>query len=149
MNQRTKDLWVIPSIIALATGIPLGAGFMFLGLWLAGTPIKPSFSLEWLRAALFASLPVWGARGRQFESARPDHYLESIIYFSFSQVLSQVAAIGNLATMGKIWGTLSIPKFQCLPDGADRTFRDAELCPDCTTCDPCVSIRRTQWIVRS
>jgi membrane protein implicated in regulation of membrane protease activity len=59
MNQRTKDLWVIPSIIALATGIPLGAGFMFLGLWLAGTPIQPSFSMHWLKAALFASLPVW------------------------------------------------------------------------------------------
>lgn len=50
---------MIPSIIALATGIPLGAGFMILGLWLAGTPIQPSFSLHWLRAAFFASLPVW------------------------------------------------------------------------------------------
>lgn len=57
MNQRTRDLWVIPSIIALATGIPLGAGFLFLGLWLAGTPIKPAFSLGWLKAALLTSLP--------------------------------------------------------------------------------------------
>jgi membrane protein implicated in regulation of membrane protease activity len=59
MNQRTKELWVIPAIIALVTGIPLGGGFMFLGLWLAGTPIRPSLSLEWLKLALFASLPVW------------------------------------------------------------------------------------------
>jgi len=55
MNQRTRDLWVIPII----TGIVLGAIFMFLGLWLAGTPINPSFSLGWLKLAFFASLPVW------------------------------------------------------------------------------------------
>jgi membrane protein implicated in regulation of membrane protease activity len=59
MHQRTKELRVIPTIIALATGIPLGVRFLFLGLWLARTPIKPSFSLEALRLALFASLPVW------------------------------------------------------------------------------------------
>jgi len=50
---------VIPTVIALVTGIPLGAGFMVLGLWLTGTPIKASFSIEWLMAALLASLPVW------------------------------------------------------------------------------------------
>lgn len=50
---------MIPTIIALATGIPLGAGFMFLGLRLGGTPVRFSFSLGWLRVALFASLPVW------------------------------------------------------------------------------------------
>lgn len=59
MNPKTKELWVIPIIIALATGIPLGAVFMFLGLWLAGTPINTFFSLEWMKAALSASLPVW------------------------------------------------------------------------------------------
>jgi hypothetical protein len=59
VNQRTKELWVIPTIIALATGMPIGAGFMFLGLWLVGTPIHPSFSLGWLKLALSASLPVW------------------------------------------------------------------------------------------
>jgi membrane protein implicated in regulation of membrane protease activity len=32
---------------------------MLLGLWLAGTPIHPSFSLGWVKLALFASLPVW------------------------------------------------------------------------------------------
>jgi hypothetical protein len=52
-------LWVIPIVVALATGIPVGAGFMFLGLWLAGTPIHISFSLEWIMAALSTSLPVW------------------------------------------------------------------------------------------
>jgi len=59
MNQRAKELWLIPTIIALATGIPLGACFMFLGQWLAGTPIHPSFSLGWVKLGLFASLPVW------------------------------------------------------------------------------------------
>jgi len=59
MNQRTKDLWVIPIIISLATGIVLGAIFLFLGPWLTGTPIRPSFSLRWLKLALFVSLPVW------------------------------------------------------------------------------------------
>ena len=59
MNQRTKELWLIPTIIALATGIPLGACFMLLGLWLSGSPIHPSFSLGWVKLALFASLPVW------------------------------------------------------------------------------------------
>jgi len=59
MNQRTRELWLIPTIISLATGIPLGAGFMFLGLRLAGTPIPPSLSFTWVKLALFASLPVW------------------------------------------------------------------------------------------
>jgi len=59
MNPKSKELWVIPTIIALATGIPLGAGFMFLSLWLAGTPINASFSLEWIKAALSTSLPMW------------------------------------------------------------------------------------------
>ena len=59
MNPKTKELWVIPTIIALATGIPVGAGFMFLGLWLGGTPIHASFSLGWIKVALSASLPVW------------------------------------------------------------------------------------------
>ena len=59
MNPKTKELWVIPIVIALATGIPLGAAFMFLGLWLAGTPVQASFSVEWIRGALSTSLPVW------------------------------------------------------------------------------------------
>jgi hypothetical protein len=59
MNPKTKELWVIPTIVAFATGIPLGAGFMFLGLWFAGTPIHASFSLEWIKLALSTSLPVW------------------------------------------------------------------------------------------
>lgn len=59
MNPKTKELWVIPTIIALATGIPLGAVFMFLGLWLAGSPVNASLSFEWIRVALFTSLPVW------------------------------------------------------------------------------------------
>ena len=60
MNPKTKELWVIPTVIALATGIPLAAGFMFLSLWLAGTPITaPSFSLEWIKVALTTSLPMW------------------------------------------------------------------------------------------
>jgi hypothetical protein len=59
MNPKTKELWVIPTVVALATGIPLGAGFMFLALWLAGTPIHASFSLEWIKVALSTSLPVW------------------------------------------------------------------------------------------
>jgi hypothetical protein len=59
MNPRTKELWLIPIIIALATGIPLGAGFMFLGLLVAGTPINASFSFGWIEAALSTSLPVW------------------------------------------------------------------------------------------
>jgi membrane protein implicated in regulation of membrane protease activity len=59
MNPKTKELWVIPTVIALATGIPLAAGFMFLSLWLAGTPITASFSLEWIKVALTTSLPMW------------------------------------------------------------------------------------------
>lgn len=59
MHQKTKELWAIPIFIALVTGIPLGAGFMFLGLWVSGTPIHPSFSIEWLWRALSAPLPVW------------------------------------------------------------------------------------------
>lgn len=55
MNQRIKDVWVIPTTITLVAGI----GFLFLGPWLTGTPIRPSFSLAWLKIALLASLPVW------------------------------------------------------------------------------------------
>lgn len=59
MNPKTKELWVIPTIIALATGISLGFGFMFLSLRLAGTPIHASFSLGWIKVVLSTSLPVW------------------------------------------------------------------------------------------
>ena len=55
MNPKTKELWVIPTIIALATGIPLA----FFSLWIAGSPINPSFSLRWMKMALYPSLPVW------------------------------------------------------------------------------------------
>ena len=55
MNQKTRELWVIPTIIALVTG----ASFLFLGPWLTSTPIKPSFSVTWLKLALFSFLPVW------------------------------------------------------------------------------------------
>src|ERR1700728_2749052 len=59
MNPKTKELWVIPIIIALATGLPLGLGFMFLSLWFAGTPVTASFSLEWMTEVFSASLPIW------------------------------------------------------------------------------------------
>lgn len=59
MNREAKELWVIPIIIAVVTGVPLGAGFMFLGFWLAGTPIHVSFSFGWLKMALSTPLPVW------------------------------------------------------------------------------------------
>lgn len=55
MNQRTKELWLIPTIISLATGIAL----IFLELWLAGTPVNPSLSFAWIKLALFTSLPMW------------------------------------------------------------------------------------------
>jgi hypothetical protein len=55
MQQKTKELWVIPIIITLGTGIPL----TLLGLWLSGTPIHPSFSFSWMKVALSASLPMW------------------------------------------------------------------------------------------
>lgn len=59
MNQKTKESWVIPSIVALATGLPLGILFMFLGLWLAGTPIHASFSFDWVKIVLSTALPTW------------------------------------------------------------------------------------------
>jgi hypothetical protein len=59
MNQKTKELWVIPIIVALATGIPLGALFMLLGLWLAGTPIHAPFSFNSLKEVLSTALPTW------------------------------------------------------------------------------------------
>lgn len=59
MNPRTRELWVIPTVISLATGILVSAGFLLLGLRLAGTPVHLSFSLGWLKVALFASFPVW------------------------------------------------------------------------------------------
>jgi hypothetical protein len=61
MNPKTKELWVIPIIIALATGVPLGVGFMFLSLWLEGTPVNATFSLEWITEVLSTSLPMWVA----------------------------------------------------------------------------------------
>jgi hypothetical protein len=59
MDKKIKELWVVPLIIALATGIPLGVLFTLLGLWLAGTPIHASFSINWLEAVLSTTLPVW------------------------------------------------------------------------------------------
>lgn len=59
MNQKTKELWVIPIVVALATGIPISAVFMFLTAWLTGVPIHNPLSLGWIRPALAAQLPVW------------------------------------------------------------------------------------------
>jgi hypothetical protein len=59
VNQKTKELWVIPAIVAIVTGILLGTLFMFLGPWLAGTPIHVSLSFAWMTAELSARLPIW------------------------------------------------------------------------------------------
>jgi hypothetical protein len=59
MDQKIKELWVIPIIVALVTGIPIAAVFMFLTAWATGVPIHNPLSLSWVKPALFAQLPVW------------------------------------------------------------------------------------------
>jgi hypothetical protein len=59
MDQKTKELWVIPTIVALVTGIPIAAVFMFLTAWATGVPIHNPLTLSWVKPALFAQLPVW------------------------------------------------------------------------------------------
>ena len=60
MNPKTKELWrghsdrYRPCYRHTAR-----SGFMFLSLWLAGTPINSSFSLEWIKVALPGFFPMW------------------------------------------------------------------------------------------
>lgn len=59
MDQKTKELWVIPSVIALATGIILGFLFLFLTAWATGVQLRSSFTFGWLKALLSVQMPLW------------------------------------------------------------------------------------------
>lgn len=59
MNQKLKELWVIPSIVAVMTGIPIAVCFMFLSAWSTGVPIHNPFSIASVKAAASTNLPVW------------------------------------------------------------------------------------------
>jgi len=59
MNQKLKELWIIPIIVAVTTGIPISALFMFLGAWSTGVPIHNPFSVASVKAALSSDFPLW------------------------------------------------------------------------------------------
>jgi hypothetical protein len=57
MGQKTKEQSVIKIIINLGQGVLL----LVWGAWYNGVPIHNPFSLSWVKAALFARVPVWVA----------------------------------------------------------------------------------------
>lgn len=61
MNQKTREQWLIPIIIALATGLPLLILSIYLTAWATGAILRPPFTLGWIRSLLSASvqLPLW------------------------------------------------------------------------------------------
>lgn len=60
MDQRTRERWLIPVVISLATGVPLGVAFLYLNAWATGATLRPPFTLGWLRSILVVQVPLWG-----------------------------------------------------------------------------------------
>lgn len=60
MDQKTRELWVIPIIISLVIGTLLGVIFLYLNAWATGVPIVHSpFTLGWIKLILLMRLPLW------------------------------------------------------------------------------------------
>jgi Ca2+/Na+ antiporter len=61
MDQKDREQWLIPIIIALATGLPLLILGIYLTAWATGAQLRPPFTLEWIRSLLSVSvqMPLW------------------------------------------------------------------------------------------
>jgi hypothetical protein len=59
MDQRIKEQWVIPSIIALGVGSVLGVLFMVWGAWYTGIKLHALFSPAWVETIISVRLPMW------------------------------------------------------------------------------------------
>lgn len=59
MNQKFKELWVIPVVPGIISGIIVGVPFMVWGAWYSGVKLHSLFSFDWFEAVLTAPLPMW------------------------------------------------------------------------------------------
>lgn len=59
MNQRIKDLWVIPGIVSVITGLILGTLFMVWGASYSGAPLHSPVPLGWFGGVFSAKVPAW------------------------------------------------------------------------------------------
>jgi hypothetical protein len=59
MNQKFKELWLIPIVPGIIAGIIVGVPFMVWGAWYSGVKLHSLFSLDWFKAVLTAPLPMW------------------------------------------------------------------------------------------
>ncbi len=59
MDQKTKELWVIPAIVGIVTATVVSFVFIYITAWVMGLPLMHKFSFEWIFAALQARVPVW------------------------------------------------------------------------------------------
>lgn len=59
MNQKFKELWLIPIVPGIISGIVVGVPFMVWGAWYSGVKLHSLFSLDWFNAVLTAPLPMW------------------------------------------------------------------------------------------
>jgi hypothetical protein len=59
MNQKTREQWVIPIIVSLATGALLLMISLYINAWATGVSLRPPFTLEWIKSILLVPLPLW------------------------------------------------------------------------------------------
>jgi hypothetical protein len=57
VNQHTKDVYVVPFIIAVAVGLLL----IPVGAWVTNQPMRAIITKEGIKSVFFASVPGWGA----------------------------------------------------------------------------------------
>lgn len=59
MDQKIKELWIIPIIIAVSVGLVLGLMFMIWGAWYSGIQLHSPLSFVWLSAVFTTQIPMW------------------------------------------------------------------------------------------
>lgn len=60
MNQKTKELWLIPAVISFGTGIVLGVVFLYITAWATGATLRVPFTLGWIKSVFEVQIPLWG-----------------------------------------------------------------------------------------
>lgn len=59
MDQRARELWLIPSVISLVSGIVFLIASLYVTAWATGVPLRHPFTLEWIESILFVRMPLW------------------------------------------------------------------------------------------
>lgn len=58
MDQRTKDLWIIPVVVGVVTGMFTGAVCMVWGAWYTGVKLHAPFSISWFTTIFYARVAL-------------------------------------------------------------------------------------------